>query len=224
MEDILTASNPWKGQPCTRLDCLLCKTKLETGRNMKQDCSRRSLVYETKCAACERVEMEKIEAETEPGKERERRIKQIKQYKYIGETSRSVYERSREHVGDMEQLKPSSHLLKHIIDKHENDNPSEIKFELKIIKYTKSSWNRQILESVIIQQERKHYLLNSKAEYNRSAVPRLTAKMGEQQFKQWGKDEEKDKKKHEELESKIRMMRKDRNKWKAEEVRGRQRK
>jgi hypothetical protein len=139
-------------------------------------------------------------------------MREIKQFKYVGETSRSVYERSREHVADMQQLKPSSHLLKHIVDIHENENPAEIEFGLKVLKYTKSSFERQILESVVIQQERHHNLLNSKAEYNRSAVPRLTSKMGENQFKKWGEEEEKEKEKNEELENRIRVMRKERNK------------
>ena len=93
----------------------------------------------------------------------------------------------REHVADMQQLKPSSHLLKHIVDKHENENPAEIEFGIKVIKFTRSSFERQILESVVIQQKRHHHLLNSKAEYNRSAVPRLASKMGENQFKKWEK-------------------------------------
>ena len=54
--------------------------------------------------------------------------------------------------------------------------------------------------------------MNSKTEYNRSAVPRLTSKMGEHQFKKWEKEEENDKERNEELESRIRMMRKERNK------------
>ena len=161
LEDILTSSNPWKGQLCNRLDCLLCTTKLKTDKNNKQDCSKRNLVYETHCATCETRERKRIEAEIEGKAEREKRIKEIKQFKYIGETSRSVYERSREHVSDMEQLKPSSHLLKHIVDKHEKENPGEIEFGLRVLKYTRSSFERQILESVIIQQERHHFLLNS---------------------------------------------------------------
>jgi hypothetical protein len=32
----------------------------------------------------------------------------------------------------MQQLKPGSHLLKHIVDKHENENPADIKFGLRV--------------------------------------------------------------------------------------------
>ena len=68
------------------------------------------------------------------------------------------------------------------------------------------------MESVVIQQERHHNLLNSKGEYDRSAVPRLTSKMGDNQYKKWEEKEEKEKEKNEELENRIRMMRKNRNK------------
>ena len=108
-------------------------------------------------------------------------------YKYIGETARSVYERSSEHVAYMKQLKPSSHLLKHILDVHEKEQITNVKFGIKVLSYTQSSFERQILESVIIKKERHHHLLNPKAEYNRSAVPRLATKIGDKQYKKWEK-------------------------------------
>ena len=112
----------------------------------------------------------------------------------------------------MEQLKPCSHMLKHLLDKHEDEDHGEIVFNARVLNYCKSSFDRQVLESVKIQQERGHNLLNSKAEYNRSAVPRLTIKIGEKQYKKWEKEVEKDKEKNEELEGKIRDLRKKRNK------------
>ena len=67
-------------------------------------------------------------------------------------------------------------------------------FGVKILKFMKSNFKRQILESVLIQDNREHNLMNSKTEYNRCAVPRLTIKLGENVFKKWeenDKDEEK---------------------------------
>ena len=112
----------------------------------------------------------------------------------------------------MEQLKPSSHLLKHLIDSHENDDHEKVKFGMKDVKFTHSSFERQILESVVIQQERHHNLLNSRAKFNRCAIPRVTTKMGENLFKQWEAENEKEKEKDEKLEEKLREMRKERNK------------
>ena len=51
----------------------------------------------------------------------------------------------------------------------------EVEFGIKVLKYTQSAMERQILESVKIQEEReKHQILNSKAEYSRCTIPRLT--------------------------------------------------
>ena len=217
--NLLTSSNPWRGKICDRPNCMLCDTKARTGKNLKQDCSKRNLVYETKCETCEKREIEKIEKDPEKDENMKKKMKEkIKVYKYIGETARSVFERSNEHLADMTQLKPCSHLLKHVLDRHEDENHEEVIFNIKVLSYCKSSFERQILESVTIQKERHHHLLNSKAEYNRSAVPRLTTKIGEKQYKKWEKEAEKDIEKNEELEEKIRNLRKQRNKGRRNPV------
>ena len=61
LEDLLTSSNPWKGVDCGRDKCLLCETKLYTGKLLKQECDRRNLVYETVCITCEERDTEEIE-------------------------------------------------------------------------------------------------------------------------------------------------------------------
>ena len=42
----------------------------------------------------------------------------IKIHKYIGETNRSVFEKSWEHLSDFENLSTKSHLLKHAVEMH----------------------------------------------------------------------------------------------------------
>ena len=75
-------------------------------------------------------------------------------FKYIGETARSAHERGNEHLDDIRQLKPSSHLLKHLLDKHEEENFDDIDFRMEVIKFSRSAFERQIMESVIIQNRR----------------------------------------------------------------------
>ena len=87
----------------------------------------------------------------------------------------------------------------------------EIEFGISVLKYTRSSFERQILESCLIQENRHHHLLNSKAEYNRCAVPRLTTKIGEKDYEKYEKNIEEERKKEEILEGKIRQLRKERN-------------
>ena len=101
----------------------------------------------------------------------------IKLYKYVGETSRSLYERSFEHLTDYEGLSTKSHMLKHAVEMHTKEELDTIKFGIRIIKTAKSFFERQIFESVEIQENRHHHLLNSRSEYNRCAVPRLACKL-----------------------------------------------
>ena len=160
-------------------------------------------MYETWCETCR---LEDIEKQKEGGgKEQEVRL-----YKYVGETSRSCFERGLEHQHDCEQLKPSSHMLKHILDKHDGKPPGYIKFLRKAVKFRKSAFERQIQEAVLIQANRDHHLLNSKSEYNRCALPRLGTKLGERETKEKRAEVEEEERKEQELEVKIRTLRRHR--------------
>ena len=53
VSSMLTDSDPWSGQDCSRKSCWLCETKLSTGKLNNQDCTRRNLVFETYCMSCE---------------------------------------------------------------------------------------------------------------------------------------------------------------------------
>ena len=113
---------------------------------MIKSCKKRSIVYQTWCHTCrERMILEiknkeKEEREKEPkeakntakrkrnekeGKKEEKRKEEERKkeierrtFKYIGETSRSAYERGGEHLKDLKDLDPGSHILKHVIKYH----------------------------------------------------------------------------------------------------------
>ena len=72
-------------------------------------------------------------------------------------------------------------MLRHLLAEHEEEeeNWDNIEFGMKILKSTRTAFKRQILESVMIRKSRKIYIMNNKADYNRCALPRLTAKLGE---------------------------------------------
>ena len=83
---------------------------------------------------------------------------------------------------------------------------------MRVLRYTRTSFERQIYESVLIQENRSHHhLLNSKSEYNRCAIPRLTMKLGDREMKQEEIRQEVETKREEELMEKIRGMKKDWN-------------
>jgi hypothetical protein len=136
----------------------------------------------------------------------------VPKYLYIGETCRSAYERGFEHIDDIRQLKPSSHLLKHLVDQHEGEDFGQVDFRMEIVTYSRTAYERQIMEAVQIQHHREHNLLNSKAEFNRSAIPRLGLKMGGKEYKEKQQEEKIENEKEENLAAKIRELRKINNK------------
>jgi hypothetical protein len=180
--DTLHRADPWQGQDCGRDKCLLCLTKQRTGKQMTQDCSRRSLVYESWCMTCLENDQREAEEKADGDKEKQKELEaKIRIHKYVGESGRSLYERSFEHLSDLENLSTKSHMLKHLVDKHDKEEMDNIKFGIKVIKYAKSAYERQIYESVEIQANRHHHLMNSYSEYNRCAIPRLSCKLGDKE-------------------------------------------
>ena len=70
-------------------------------------------------------------------------------------------------------------MLKHYLDKHEMEDLEKGKFGMRIIRKARSAFERQVSERVQIQISRKsNFILNSKLECNRCALPRLTARIG----------------------------------------------
>ena len=84
-----------------------------------------------------------------------------------------------------------------------------------MLRFTRSSFERQILESVLIQSSRDHHILNSRSEFNRCAIPRLVTKLGEKEMKQWREKDKEMEKMEEKIEEEIRMLKKERNRERA---------
>ena len=199
----LCQTNPWSGQDCLRPDCLMCESKADTGLITGQDCTQRSLVYETWCESCRKEDECKLleNGEIQP--------QEIKLYKYIGETSKIGYERGKNHIDDKRLVHPGSHMLKHCVKKHHDQDWNEVIFRMKAIKFHRSAFERQLHEATLLQQARKvHIILNSKSEYSRCTIPRLSISMGDKVFRDKIEDEEK--KKEEMTERRILEVRKSR--------------
>ena len=79
----------------------------------------------------------------------------------------------------------------------------EIKFGMRVRRYARSALERQILESVMIQEERKnHLIMNSRSEYNRCSLPRLTARLG---MKEYDKEKMKQQEEGKQIEAVVRQ-------------------
>ena len=71
----------------------------------------------------------------------------------------------------MKTLNSDSYMLKNLMDRHEGEDLEVQRFGIKVVRFTHSSFKRQILESVTLQENRRHFLLNSKSEYNCLPIP-----------------------------------------------------
>ena len=81
---LLPSTNPWGPPNCTRQECVPCGQ----GDESRLDCRKRNILYENRCELCN--------GSKKDGKGI-----------YVGETSRSLYERAKEHEADRKAIKSS---------------------------------------------------------------------------------------------------------------------
>ena len=104
--------------------------------------------------------MKKITEQEMDHREEKEALRKIIKYKYIGVSSRSAFERGLEHQRDLEDLKADSHMLKHYFDVHADEKLEDMKFGMKVIKEARTAFERQVAESVEIQNASDHNILN----------------------------------------------------------------
>ena len=93
VKDVLGKANPWAGAKCHRADCWPCK---EEGQGM-EICQAESVVYKLSCKECEKDEIA---------------------VEYIGESSRSMYQRTVEHQEGLRTRNKDSTLWQHCLEAH----------------------------------------------------------------------------------------------------------
>ena len=162
LKSILHTPNPWSGGLCDRNGCLVC----EQGGEEDSRCKQRNIVYRTSCLECKRRGLER---------------------NYYGESARTAFERGAEHVKDYLDEKDDSHMMKHHVTEHPNlKDPTD--FSMKVLKAHKTAFARQVHEAVLIKMNECNNILNSRGEFNRCQLPRLSVMMGEKEVIK-GKDE-----------------------------------
>ena len=91
---------------------------------------------------------------------------------YVGETSRTILERAKEHWQAWRSRKNESHIRKHQELCHEG--AGEPDFVMRAVSFHRSALSRQVAEAVrIMRRGGEGAVLNSRAEFNRSHIPRL---------------------------------------------------
>ena len=102
---------------------------------------------------------------------------------YWGETARSCYLRGAEHCQDLQDLAPTSHMAKHLVEHHpemnlEDPSRREAKdyFSMSLHKKYNSAMERQLGEAICIARAggmESGGIMNSKDEYSRCVIPIL---------------------------------------------------
>ena len=163
-----------EGKECGRDDCTTCMQ--ESKGEKVPPCKKRSVMYENICLRCNPgaggEENKKVTPPTYPPSI------------YVGETSKSMYERAKQHWADYRAGHEDSHILKHQVLHHGGSESP--KFHFRPVKFYQSALGRQIAEAVRIEMMGEDVVLNSKSEFNRSKIGRLT--LGDEKEQERSKD------------------------------------
>ena len=144
------------GDACGRQDCQPCLSRSEGRPN----CKSQSILYESKCTRCNPSKKKTSSSQELPRKGI-----------YFGESSRSLYERSREHLKDAADFDSGSHIVKHWMNEHPDMEECPV-FSFSILSRFRDCLSRQVAEAITINYTRDQ-LLNSKNEYMANCLTRI---------------------------------------------------
>ena len=142
MKKVLQKSNPTATPGCDKDDCLGCIPERGKGGN----CRRNNINYEIECQLCP----------------------EGRSPVYIGETSRNLYTRAREHA-DGERRAPeeegeSSYFMRRHMEEYHGDTEMQSCFRARVVRTNTDSFSRQIREGVLIRRANRE-TMNSKSEW-----------------------------------------------------------
>ena len=149
IKQCLQKSNPTVTPGCQFNDCLACKN----GRGEGGMCLKSNVQYELECGLCH----------------------EDSKAVYVGETSRNLYTRSKEHVGKYRSRKGNqdSFMRKHQDEKHDG---VEAYFKARVTGMFADSLSRQVSEGVNIRRGGQS-VLNSKSEWHQPSLLRVQSEI-----------------------------------------------
>ena len=143
--DLIANRSPWTSSPCGRPKCAPCKTK-------EGSCRAHNLVYKITCTECANSGTKSL---------------------YIGESHRSWWDRSGDHITALRTKNPNYAIVKHWQTNHpQMETPPNFKFE--VVERCHSSLERQIKEAIHIRNEECDVLMNGRGEWGLNIIPQLT--------------------------------------------------
>ena len=150
LKNELQRSNPTATPGCDKSDCLPCSG----GRGKGGKCHKNNVNYIIECHLCP----------------------EGKRFVYWGETSRNLYTRCKEHLGDFgrEGGDGDSHFMRtHMEEYHPG---MESKFVAKVTNVNRDSMTRQIREGVNIRRS-KRPVMNTKSEWFQPPIYRVQSEI-----------------------------------------------
>ena len=140
----LQTSDPFKVGSCTSVDCFICTT------SRKGNCRTESVTYEIECGGQNCMER-----------------------KYKGETASNGYTRGHKHITDLAGRNvENSPLWRHCLEEHGGEVQD---FQMAVTgTFRNDTMLRQIAEAVQIENAQPGTLMNNRAEWNMTPVPRST--------------------------------------------------
>ena len=107
---------------------------------------------------------------------------------YHGESHRTLYDRAWEHWDGLKNQTEDSVLTRHWREDHPGTSMAP-KFSIKLVETCRTSTERQIKESLLIDGEDTSNLINNKSEWGQNPVPRQVTDFGD---KKWEEDDKED--------------------------------
>ena len=92
---------------------------------------------------------------------------------YVGESSRSAYQRGLQHVYALKDPKRHTHnaFCKHIMENHKGD--TKVKFKVDVMKRFQRPLERQLYEGIEIFRANADIVMNSKQDHYQPAIGRM---------------------------------------------------
>ena len=140
----LQTSNPFREDNCRRNDCFICTT------GGKGNCTTEGITYRINCQSDEECTRKNV---------------------YKGETSSNGYTRGGEHIKNLASRKvDQSPLWRHCVEQHRGEMQS---FQMSVTgSYRNDAMLRQISEAVQINNTDVDLIMNDRAEWNMTRLPR----------------------------------------------------
>ena len=134
--DLLIRKTPWLNDHCWRINYAPCHTK-------PGNCKSPNVTYKIECQECKANEVKAT---------------------YIGESSRTFFDRAKDHIDALRTKNTSYGIVKHWMECHSQmEEPPNFSFHL--MRRHRSAMDRQIFEAFAIEKEVNDITMNNKAEF-----------------------------------------------------------